>query len=179
MQSYARPLALFTILGMFALMVGSGCGREAATGTANPYYRQGLNLRQNDQMEEAAEAFRKCLRASPGTTQAHFQLATLYQDHLSQPVKALYHYTAFLERQSDNPTDAAVARQSIERIQRTLFEQWMEKYRDELPEQAIIREQDRQIRSLRQARQALIDQTRDLIAEIRLKDQQIKQLQEN
>ena len=166
----------------------AGCGGEEKTGTSHPYYQQGLSHRQNNRMEESAEAFKKCLRLSPGTTRAHFQLGTLYEDHLNEPIKALYHYSMFLGTESEQNENTRVAENSIEQIKRDLFTNWAEQYpelvetqtdQEELEKlKAELEELGEQVNSLRQARDNLIRQTRDLISRIREKDARIAELED-
>jgi LysM repeat protein len=45
----------------------------------------------------AVEAFKEALEVSPRSAAAHFQLAWLYENKLSDPAAAIYHYQEYLE----------------------------------------------------------------------------------
>ncbi len=174
-KSY-RILSILLLSG--GLVLSGGCGEDMPGGTANPYYQHGLSLRQDNQMDEAIAAFHKCLRVSPGVDEAHFQLGILYQDHREDPVRALYHYTIFIERRQNDHEDVEVARQSAERIRRQLFEQWSFAYPEVIRAHANIGELERQVAVLEQARDNQTEQIRRLLEIIRQKNQEISRLQQ-
>lgn len=185
-------LQLFPVICLAFIFTGSllfsGCSGQPESGTSNPYYQKGLSLRQNNKMKESADAFKKCLRLSPETSEAHFQLATLYEDHLEKPINALYHYSKFLEGESENNENIRVARSSIEQIERELFAKWSRRYPELVEAHSETEEVDRlktelaklrnKIDSLHRDRNRLIKQTRDLISKIRDKNAKIAELEE-
>ena len=191
----AKEKSINLVLGL--LLIGSSfalfsCGDDYPSSTANPYYRQGLTLRQQNEIEEAIEAFQKCLRVSPEVAEAHFQIGDLYENHLNKPLPALFHYSQSLEKGMEQEDNERLARQSISRLQGELVGDWAEEYPEIIKAHAGTRELERrnraltqqnqeleqQLANLRRARETLLQQTRSLIAELRNKQQQIDELQE-
>jgi len=90
----AHPIVLLLVAALVAL--SSGCSRDASQDVGrNPYFVRGLSLREAGKYEEAAQAFSRCLRMSPESAKTHLQLATLYEDHLADPLSAVYHYRTY------------------------------------------------------------------------------------
>ncbi len=111
---------------------GFGCkGEKALLDDRNPFYLRGLRLRQDNQYEEAAAAFETCLRFSPNSAKADLQLAMLYEDHLGDPFRAIYHYREYLHkaRTGDN-TD--LAKKWLSRAERTALQQLMDRYPEDV-----------------------------------------------
>lgn len=69
----------------------SACA-PAPEGTRHPLFIKAVKLKKQERFQEAAETFEKCLRQSPGNRPAHVHLGMLYEDHLNDPITALYHY---------------------------------------------------------------------------------------
>ena len=118
----AVPLLLAGVLPWFV----AGCGGELLD-DRNPFYLRGMRLRQEEKYTEAAEAFEKCLRLSPNSAKADLQLAMLCEDKLSDPVGAVFHYRAYLQK-APNSTDAERTKKFLERAERTLLQQFMDRY---------------------------------------------------
>ena len=104
----------------------AGCGGELLD-DRNPFYLRGMRLRQEEKYTEAAEAFEKCLRLSPNSAKADLQLAMLCEDKLSDPVGAVFHYRAYLQK-APNSEDAERTKKFLERAERTLLQQFMDRY---------------------------------------------------
>ncbi len=182
---------LFCLLILGCGILLSGCGGEPAAGTANPYYRQGVSLRQQNEMEKAAESFHKCLRVSPETADAHFQLGDLYENHLNSPVRAMHHYSLAIEGRLEEEENRSIAEESIIHLQQKLLEEWISEHpeiarsatdADELASQnRILTRRNQELKQERdtlvRARQTLLGQTRRLISEIRQKEQRINELE--
>ena len=104
----------------------SGCGGELLD-DRNPFYLRGMRLRQEEKYTEAAEAFEKCLRLSPNSAKANLQLAMLCEDKLSDPVGAVFHYRAYLQK-APNSDDAERTKKFLERVERTILQQFMDRF---------------------------------------------------
>jgi len=114
-MSHRLTIILVSIILSAGLM--SSCSKsEKMLQENNPFYIRGVRLRQDSRYQKAAEAFRKCLRLTPEATQAHLQLAMLYDDHLGKPIQAMYHYQLFIDN-SNNAKNVDIARQSLQKLQ--------------------------------------------------------------
>ncbi len=114
------------VISAIALAV-CGCSSETRLpDEQNPFYKHGLKLRDESKYSEAAEAFEKCLRMNPESQKAHLQLATLYEDHLDDPLLAVLHYRSYLERAAGK--DAAFAREWLVHAERTLASELAERH---------------------------------------------------
>jgi LysM repeat protein len=61
-----------------------------------PLYRQAIAAEQAGNLNEAIQLFEKLLIENPNAYSAHFQLATLLQDHAHDYVGAIHHYRVYL-----------------------------------------------------------------------------------
>ncbi|MFW6414186.1 MAG: LysM peptidoglycan-binding domain-containing protein [Verrucomicrobiota bacterium] len=132
----------------------------------NPYYIRAMKLREEKQFEEATASFQKCLRLTPETHEAHLQLAMLYDDHLGQPLKALYHYKMFI----DNGRDAekvALARQSFRELIRDFTSSLLEEFPSLKTDSADDDDKkDERVEELEQQKDKLLTKLRELNAEL-------------
>ena len=117
-----KTKTVIIILAIFSIGIFTSCSKtEDVISSNNPFYIRGTRLLENGQYAKAADSFRKCLRLTPETTDAHLQLAMIHQDHLKKPVHALYHYKMFIEKGED-AKKVDMARQSLEKIKTQLAE---------------------------------------------------------
>lgn len=75
-----------------------------------PLYRQAIAAEQAGNLNEAIQLFEKLLIENPGAYSAHFQLATLLQDHAHDYVGAIHHYRVYLALRPES--DKAFASQA-------------------------------------------------------------------
>ncbi len=123
---------LWTVMASAGLL--SACNRsQQLVDERNPYYVRGLQLRKQNRYAEAAEAFEKCLRLSPASAGADLQLATLYEDHLDDPLRAVLHYRAYLNKRpkADN---AALVREWRARAEVNLLRKLAAQHPDVVPD---------------------------------------------
>ena len=112
-----------TVLVICSIGIFTSCSKtEDVISSNNPFYIRGSRLLENGQYIEAAEAFRKCLRLTPETADAHLQLAMIHQDHLNNPIRALYHYRLFIEKGKD-AKKVDMARQSLKKLKPQLADE--------------------------------------------------------
>lgn len=89
MKNTFSPILALLVLGAVCLF--SACA-PVPEGTRHPLFIKAVKLKKQERFQEAAETFEKCLRQSPGNRPAHVHLGMLYEDHLDDPITALYHY---------------------------------------------------------------------------------------
>ncbi len=129
----AYPALVLGVAVVLMVVVCGGCRPGGAVvGERNPYYLRGVQLRNDNRYEEAAAAFEKCLRLSPATAEADLQLGTLYDDHLDDPIRALYHYRAYLAKKPD-AKNRELVKTWITRTERRLLHQLLQTYPDAAP----------------------------------------------
>lgn len=121
-----KPLLALSLLAAWIL---AGCGNPAALNERHADYRRGLELRKSGQYEQAARAFRHCLRQSPRSWKAHAQLATLCEDYLDDLPGAIGHYRRAAELCPD-PQRQQGYRQARELAERRLLAVLRERYPD-------------------------------------------------
>lgn len=112
---------------LLAVLIGGalagGCSRDVYTvNEANPYYQEGVSLRQGGHFAEAAQAFEKCVFYSPESFKAHLQLAVLYDDHLGDLPRALTHYKLCLASSNIDASVRAQAESSLRRAEERLYQ---------------------------------------------------------
>jgi nucleoid-associated protein YgaU len=90
-------MMLMMIFG--ALLIGCGGPGIADTERAergSALYRKAIAAEQAGDIDEAVRLFNKVLIEEPRSFSAHFQLATLLQDHVEDYFGAIYHYKQYL-----------------------------------------------------------------------------------
>lgn len=92
--------SLITACG-FVLLCGTGCvksgvGEDETAERNTTLYRQAFAAEQSGDIEGAIRLYNRVLIEEPKSFSAHFQLATLLQDHKEDYVGAIYHYNQYL-----------------------------------------------------------------------------------
>jgi tetratricopeptide (TPR) repeat protein len=115
-----RPL--FCLLLSCLLLGLAGCEpRDRASFTAesdDPGYRRGKELLRQGRNQEALSAFLKVIekRGEDGA-ESHLEAGLLYQQHIKDPIAAIYHYRKFRELKPNSP-QADLVRQRIDAAKR-------------------------------------------------------------
>jgi tetratricopeptide (TPR) repeat protein len=77
-------------------------------------YRRGKELLRQGRNQEALAAFQKVLqRRGDDAPESHLELGILYQQHIKDPIAAIYHYRKFRELKPNSP-QADLVRQRID-----------------------------------------------------------------
>ena len=111
-----RRVRLFFLLA-FGLLLLAGCSRNEdypyATETDEPAYQRGKSLEKQGREQEALSEFLKVI-AKRGEDAPESQLETglLYEQHIKDPIAAIYHYRKYLELRPNSP-QADLVRQRI------------------------------------------------------------------
>jgi nucleoid-associated protein YgaU len=87
------------VAGLAVLLAGCGKVRIAAderNERGSALYRKAFAAEQAGDLKEAVRLFNKVLVEEPRSFSAHFQLATLLQDHEEDYLGAIYHYKRYL-----------------------------------------------------------------------------------
>jgi tetratricopeptide (TPR) repeat protein len=75
---------------------GSGIADAERNERGSALYRKALRAEQSGDIKEAVRLFNKVLIEEPRSFSAHFQLATLLQDHEADYFGAIFHYRQYL-----------------------------------------------------------------------------------
>jgi LysM repeat protein len=108
----------FFLCALAALLFTAGCGRyESSPFTAEidePNYRRGKDLLRQGRNQEALSSFLKVVeKRGDDAPESHLELGILYQQHIKDPIAAIYHYRKFRELKRNSPQSDLV-RQRID-----------------------------------------------------------------
>jgi LysM repeat protein len=112
-----RLIPLF-LCALAALLFATGCGRyESSPFTAEidePNYRRGKDLLRQGRNQEALASFLKVVeKRGDDAPESHLEIGILYQQHIKDPIAAIYHYRKFRELKRNSPQSDLV-RQRID-----------------------------------------------------------------
>lgn len=112
-----RSLAHWCFL-LLAIVVVAGCERyDPAAFTAEvdeANYRRGKDLLRQGREQEALAAFLKVIeRRGDDAPESHLEAGILYQQHIKDPIAAIYHYRKFRELKPNSP-QADLVRQRVD-----------------------------------------------------------------
>jgi LysM repeat protein len=128
------------LCALAALLFSAGCGRyDSSPFTAEidePGYRRGKDLLRQGRNQEALASFLKVVeKRGDDAPESHLEIGILYQQHIKDPIAAIYHYRKFRELKRNSPQSDLV-RQRIDaatrEFARTLPGQPLENQTDKL-----------------------------------------------
>jgi phage tail protein X len=133
-------LILLCLCALSTVFFTAGCGRyESSPFTAEidePGYRRGKELLRQGRDQEALASFLKVVeKRGDDAPESHLEIGILYQQHIKDPIAAIYHYRKFRELKRNSPQSDLV-RQRIDaatrEFARTLPGQPLENQSDKL-----------------------------------------------
>lgn len=90
---------LIPLCGIAALWL-AGCGDSDriayATEADEPYFREGQALLKSGRKQEALSAFLKVIERRVDSPESHLEAGLLYQQHINDPLSAIYHFKKYL-----------------------------------------------------------------------------------
>ncbi|HET7536869.1 MAG TPA: LysM peptidoglycan-binding domain-containing protein [Candidatus Didemnitutus sp.] len=102
---------LLPLCGVVVLLL-AGCGdsdRVAyATEADEPYYREGQALLKSGRKQEALSAFLKVIERRVDSPESHLEVGLLYQQHINDPLSAIYHFKKYLVLRPNSPQSTLV-----------------------------------------------------------------------
>ena len=112
-----RLIPLF-LCALAAMLFAAGCGRyDSSPFTAEidePNYRRGKELLRQGRNPEALAEFLKVIdKRGDDAPESHLEAGILYQQHIKDPITAIYHYKKFRELKRNSPQSDLV-RQRID-----------------------------------------------------------------
>jgi tetratricopeptide (TPR) repeat protein len=116
-------LPALAALALAALLFAAGCERgdspPATIEADEPAYRRGKELLRQGRNQEALAEFTKVLekRGLSHAAESHLELGLLYQQHINDPIAAIYHFRKYRELKPNSP-QADLVRQRMEAAMR-------------------------------------------------------------
>lgn len=131
-----------------ALLIG--CGGPGIADTerderGSALYRKAIAAEQSGDIDEAVRLFNKVLIEEPRSFSAHFQLATLLQDHVEDYFGAIYHYKQYLALRPESEK-STLAQDRIRIAEQRLAPQFLKKVGDSvqgLTQAHLLKENER------------------------------------
>jgi LysM repeat protein len=93
----------------FLILIGVSCSSEKGDDPHHPLFIKGTRAKEKSEYANAEQAFIEYLEARPRSSKGHLELASLYDDNLDNPYKAIYHYKRYLELNPNSSDEAAIA----------------------------------------------------------------------
>jgi LysM repeat protein len=94
-RKYALPGAFVFCLG--AILCGCDPSESSLDDKKEPHYILGENRVNAMDYQGAVDAFEQSLEVNPHSAAAHFELACLFDEKISDPAAAIYHYQEYLK----------------------------------------------------------------------------------
>jgi LysM repeat protein len=85
------------VLCLAAVLCGCEPGQNSLDDKKEPHYILGENRVNTMDYPGAVEAFEQSLEVNPHSAAAHFELACLFDEKISDPAAAIYHYQQYLK----------------------------------------------------------------------------------
>ncbi|HSY74753.1 MAG TPA: LysM peptidoglycan-binding domain-containing protein, partial [Dongiaceae bacterium] len=85
------------ILCLGAILCGCDPGQNSLDDKKEPHYILGENRVNAMDYQGAVDAFEQSLEVNPHSAAAHFELACLFDEKISDPAAAIYHYQQYLK----------------------------------------------------------------------------------
>ncbi len=111
------------------LFVLVSCGPDKIDERKHPLFRKAKNLQRRGEYMEAARTFREFISIHPESAISNYELATLYHDHLEDPLMAIYYYRTYIDL-SARGGDVELSRQWMEKLEKKYYAKLKEKYGD-------------------------------------------------
>ena len=115
-----RPFRILCSLALVALLLGAGCER----GSNLPFtveendenFVRGRTLEKQGRDQEALAAFFRVIATrGDNAPESHLEVGLIYQQHIKDPIAAIYHFNKYLEQQP-NSRQAKNVRQLIQAV---------------------------------------------------------------
>jgi LysM repeat protein len=104
-MAYFRPFVPFAF-GILILLAGCARNDESsyATEKDDPAYQRGKSLEQQGRDQEALGAFLKIIsQHDEDAPESHVEAGLLYEEHVKDPISAIYHFKKYLELCPNSP----------------------------------------------------------------------------
>lgn len=105
------PFRIITValLSFAALLLLPSCDGQVNERN-HPLFVKAQNLRNQNNYADAVKYYEEYLLINPKSARTHSELATLYDDHMDDPLMAVYHYRQYLKYEPENPEVETVSK---------------------------------------------------------------------
>ena len=86
----------------------TGCGLKNKDESSHPLFKRALKAQNSNELDLAIKYFNRYLSLNPESSKTHLKLASIYDENLDQPLRAVYHYERFLEYSPNSPEAESV-----------------------------------------------------------------------
>ena len=124
-----KQLLLFSACAAAVLML-SGCNDYVGKEKSHPLYVKAGKEKSAGEYKEAARCYEEFLQICPKSSRTHHELGNIYNDHLNDPLRAVYHYRKWMEMNPDDKTNFEDVRLMAETAQKNLFKKLKEEYKE-------------------------------------------------
>ena len=95
---------LIHIFMIAVLFMGlTGCGLKSRDESSHPLFKRAVKAQKSNELKVAIDYFNRYLALRPDSSVTHLRLASIYDENLDQPLRAVYHYERFLEFAPNSP----------------------------------------------------------------------------
>lgn len=81
----------------------TGCGLKSKEESSHPLFKRAVKAQKSNELKLAIGYFNRYLSLRPESSRTHLRLASIYDENLDQPIRAVYHYERFLEYSPNSP----------------------------------------------------------------------------
>ena len=124
-----KQLLLFSACAA-AVMMLAGCNDYVGKEKSHPLYVKAGKEKSAGEYKEAARCYEEFLQICPKSSRTHHELGNIYNDHLNDPLRAVYHYRKWMEMNPDDKTNYEDVRLMAETAQKNLFKKLKEEYKE-------------------------------------------------
>jgi len=152
------------------LAAGSGCGRSDLASVEkrereSSLYRKACEAERTGNLKEAIRLYNRVLVEEPKSFSAHFQLATLLQDHMEDYIGAIYHYQQYLYLRPESEK-SELAKERVRIAEQLLAPQILRKVGDSaqgISQAHLLKENDRlnRLNTKLEGEKAVLSEQRD------------------
>ena len=91
----------FIITVLFLIL--TGCGLKNKDENSHPLFKRAVKAQNSNELGLAIAYFNRYLSLNPESSKTHLRLASIYDENLGQPLRAVYHYERFIEYSPNSP----------------------------------------------------------------------------
>ncbi len=102
LHKYIYSSALAVACSFVVMLLCAGCGRDAERlderDRQHPMMRRALDRKDAGDIDAALGLFERVIEERPAIARAHLEAAMLYDTHMSDYIRAIYHYQRYLDK---------------------------------------------------------------------------------
>lgn len=81
----------------------TGCSLKNKDENSHPLFKRAVKAQDSNELGLAIAYFNRYLSLNPESSKTHLRLASIYDENLDKPLRAVYHYERFLEYSPNSP----------------------------------------------------------------------------